>query len=93
MKTSPADRRVEARLPVRGEVRLRQTGVITGPFVGRLLDLSTSGFRACHSRLTLASGDRVDFEFEGRSGVARAVWNRIMDREVETGFCVVAETD
>ena len=91
MKTSRADRRTEPRQPLQADIRLRQTGVIAAPFMGRLVDLSPHGFRIRHSCLTLASGDRVDFEFEGRSGAARAMWTRIVDREAETGFNILRE--
>lgn len=41
-----------------------------------------------HSRLTLASGQRVEFEWAGRSGLARVMWHRILGQEAETGFAV-----
>ncbi|MCX6627052.1 MAG: PilZ domain-containing protein [Candidatus Solibacter sp.] len=91
MKTSAADRRTEPRQPVQGDIRLRRTGVIAAPFMGRLMDLSPGGFRTRHSCLTLASGDRVEFEFHGRSGAARAMWTRIVDSEAETGFNILRE--
>ena len=91
MKTSPVDRRTEPRQPAQGDIRLRQTGVAAAPFVGSLVDLSPQGFRARHCCLALASGDRVDFEFQGRSGAARAMWTRIVDREAETGFNILRE--
>ena len=59
------------------------------PFTGRLMDASESGFRIRHSLLSLASGDQVEFEFDGRSGSARAVWNRIVGSDAETGFTIV----
>ena len=89
MKKSAAERRREPRRAVEGEIRLRQAGVMSAPFTGRLLDLSEHGFRIRHGRLTLASGDCVDFEFEGQTGTARAMWNRIVDGEAETGFSVM----
>jgi hypothetical protein len=50
------------------------------------MDVSDGGFRIRHARLTLASGDQVEFEIAGRRGAARAVWNRILGAEAETGF-------
>jgi hypothetical protein len=88
MKASVVERRHEPRSPAVGEVRLRHTGEMAGAFVGRLVDMSPSGFRIRHSRLTLASGDRVDFEWQGQSGVARVMWHRIVGEEAETGFSV-----
>jgi hypothetical protein len=91
MKTSPADRRTEPRQPAQGDVRLCRSGEMAAPFIGRLLEMSAHGFRTRHSCLSLASGDRVDFEFNGRSGAARAMWTRIEDSEAETGFNVLLE--
>jgi hypothetical protein len=91
MKKSPVDRRTEVRQPFQGEVRLRQAGAAGGAFMGRLVDLSPHGFRTRHACLTLGSGDRVDFEFQGRSGAARAMWTRIVDSEAETGFNILRE--
>ena len=85
------DRRAETRQPARGDIRLRQTGAMTGPFTGHLVDASPHGFRIRHACLTLASGDHVDFEFRGRSGAARAMWTRIVGVEAETGFNILRE--
>lgn len=84
-----ADRRTEPRQPAEGEVQLRQSyspGVPGIPFVGRLIDVASNGFRARHNRFTLCSGELVEFAFQGQRGLARAVWTRIVDDEVETGF-------
>ena len=93
MKKSAGDRRNKPRQTVEGEVRLRRSGATGAPFLGRLVDLSAHGygFRTRHSCLTLASGDRVDFELEGRQGAARAMWTRIVDSEAETGFHILGE--
>jgi len=88
MKTSQ-ERRHEARSPATGEVRLRHSGEIAGAFTGRLVDVSASGFRIRHSRLTLASGDRVAFEWPGHRGEALVMWHRILGQEAETGFNVM----
>ena len=85
-----AERRTEARLPAAGEeVRLRQSGVLTGSFPGRLLDLAPHGFRARHACLLLRSGELVDFEFRGRKGLATTIWTRIVGAEAETGFRIL----
>jgi len=89
MKKSPADRRMEPRQPVSGEVRLRQTGLIAPAFAGRLVDMSATGFRAWHSCLTLGCGSRVAYESERGSGTACAVWTRIVGGEAETGFRII----
>jgi hypothetical protein len=93
-RPSGADRRTELRRAAEGEVDLCQSfapGAPGVPFVGRLLDIAASGFRARHHRFALCSGELVDFAFEGRRGLARAVWTRIVDDEVETGFRICPE--
>jgi hypothetical protein len=83
---STIDRRGEPRDPADGEVRLCQAQMPGGPFVGHLLDMAVTGFRARHNRFTLGAGELVAFEFAGRRGLARAVWTRIIADQVETGF-------
>jgi len=53
------------------------------------VDIASSGFRARHNRLNLTSGQLVDFEFQGRSGLASVVWTRIVDGQAETGFRIL----
>jgi hypothetical protein len=89
---SGADRRTEKRQAAAGEVRLRQSYTPGGPFLGRLVDTAATGFRASHDCFTLVSGELVDYEFEGHRGVARAMWTRIVDEHVETGFRICRET-
>lgn len=86
---SPAERRTEPRLAATGEVRLRPSGVLATPFLGRLMDTAAHGFRARHNRLALTSGQLVDFAFGDRSGLACAAWTRIVDGEAETGFRIL----
>src|ERR1035438_1352529 len=86
MKKSPVDRRSEVRQPFQGEVRLRHAGAAGGAFLGRMVDQTPHAFRTRHPCLTPEAGARVDFEFQGRSGAARAMWTRIVDSEAETGF-------
>ena len=83
-----SERRAEPRYLVAGEVRLWQVSP-DAAFSGHLLDTASTGFRASHGRLSLASGQLVNFFFCGRSGVARAVWTRILDGEAETGFRIL----
>jgi hypothetical protein len=87
-----AERRSEPRLSAHGEVRLRQSGVLAGSFSGKLIDTAAHGFRARHGWLALSSGQLVDFEFEGGSGLACAVWTRIVDGEAETGFRILPQS-
>src|SRR6266699_3338494 len=94
MKTSPgcepgSERRRAARGAASGEVRLRRSDVLAGSFAGRLIDMASSGFRARHGLRGLGSCQVVDFEFQGRSGLAFVVWPRIVDGEAETGFRIL----
>jgi hypothetical protein len=63
----------------------------TQPFVihGRLVDVSTQGFRMAHTYPSLEAGQIVEFSHVEDAGQARVVWNRIIDKRVETGFFVV----
>ena len=88
-RPSAADRRAEERQAASGEVQLCRTNLPGMPFSGRLIDTAQSGFRARHDRFALESGELVAFEFAGRRGVARAMWKRIVGREVETGFRIL----
>jgi hypothetical protein len=54
------------------------------------MDLSASGFRMAHANQSLQSGQLVEFSHSFAVGVARVMWNRIMDHRVETGFRIVA---
>ena len=94
MNTAPLstdDRRREPRQGIVGEVRFRQAHTPAIPFIGQLMDVAVSGFRAHHYQFALGSGELVDFEFHGHSGLARAMWTRIVDDHVETGFRICQE--
>lgn len=92
-QVSAAERRVKPRLPAAGQVQLRQTQMPDVPFLGRLMDVSETGFRVRHGRFTLGSGELVSFEFPDRRGLACAVWNRIVGKQVETGFQICQDVD
>jgi hypothetical protein len=85
----PIERRAALRRPSNAEARLRQPGVIAGTFTGQVLDTSATGFRLRHDRLSLASGQVVEFELDGKRGQARAMWTRIVGNEAETGFLIL----
>ena len=57
--------------------------------VGKLVDLSSSGFRAVHDHMRLAAGDSVQYFQTSSSGTAVAIWSRISDGSVETGFQIL----
>ncbi len=58
---------------------------------GRLVDLSSSGFRMTHDYTALEAGQRVEFSHLEASGHARVVWTRIAGERVETGFLIEAQ--
>ena len=85
----PIERRGETRHPADATLQLRQAGVLAGTFIGHVLDTSATGFRLRHGRLGLTSGQVVEFELEGKSAQARAMWTRIVGSEAETGFHIL----
>lgn len=89
-RETSADRRAAPRQAVDGEVRLVPESGAGREVVGRLVDVSATGFRCRHDCIALASGDSVEFEFDGVEGVARVVWMRILGSSAETGFVIVA---
>ena len=88
---APHERRAEPRHAASGAVQMRQSSQMGERFEGQLLDTAASGFRVRHNRLTLASGEVVHFEFGQRSGLAQAVWTRIVNGCAETGFHIVSQ--
>lgn len=85
------ERRVAPRRAANGEVRL-EPGMMGGSvLVGRLVDVSDSGFRCRHDCVSLSSGETVRFSFARREGEARVVWTRILEGAVESGFAVITE--
>ena len=80
-----ADQRSEPRFPASGKV-LVETEELS--IEGDLVDVSESGFRMEHSSQELKSGERVKFTHPHGSGVARVVWNRIVDGCTQTGFYI-----
>ena len=56
---------------------------------GRLVDLSTGGFRMAHSSSDLLRGQVVEFSHAEAKGSARVVWNRILENRIETGFLIL----
>ncbi len=86
---SAMERRVEPRLPAKGEVILALSGPVPRMVSGLLLDTSRSGFRASHSSPLLETGSRVQFRYENSTGVARVCWNRSSGGRWETGFLIL----
>lgn len=79
------DKRSEPRYPASGKVVVEAEGL---RIEGDLVDVSDSGFRMEHTSQALGSGERVRFSHPQASGVARVVWNRIMDGCTQTGFYI-----
>lgn len=86
---SSADRRRETRHTGQGPITLSFEDPSPREITGRLLDYSTSGFRALHGYPALDTGQVVAFQHGVAGGKARVMWNRIADDRVETGFLVI----
>jgi hypothetical protein len=86
---SLADRRSERRHRGEGPLKLSFEDPERQEITGRLVDYSTSGFRAVHAYAALHAGQIVDFRHAIAGGRARVMWNRISDGSVETGFLVL----
>jgi len=82
------ERRAQARRPAKGEIKLRPEG-LAGTITGRLIDVSSSGFRAHHGCRPLASGNLVEFEYGSAKGRARVIWTQILEDNVESGFLIL----
>lgn len=87
--SSAADRRSERRHRGHGELKLSFLDPSPQEVLGRLVDYSTSGFRAEHAYPALHTGQEVEFWHAVAVGRARVMWNRIADDRVETGFLVI----
>jgi hypothetical protein len=89
MKEPPPERRRHPRQCAAGEVQVRSEGGAL-EIRGRLVDASAYGFRVAHEGAPPDAGREMRFEYRGAAGRARVVWNRVVGREVETGFVVLA---
>ena len=83
------EKRREIRQPAEGPVSVRFADPQPLEIRGELVDVSPSGFRMAHANHALQSGQMVEFSHSYAIGVARVMWNRIMDERVETGFRIV----
>ncbi len=82
------ERRVAPRHKAAGQVSFRLAELQLA-FEGRLLDISSSGFRVRHGNSQLRSGQECEFVLPGSKGLARVVWNRITPEHIETGFLIL----
>ncbi|WP_321478014.1 PilZ domain-containing protein [uncultured Paludibaculum sp.] len=92
MTESYLEKRREPRYPAEGQITFRLVGATGAATEGRLIDVSETGFRAAHRDATLARGQEVTFEHSKARGRAKAVWNRILDGEIQTGFLVLIDS-
>ena len=83
------EQRREPRRAAVGEV-IFQFGDARKEVRARLVDRSTTGFRAEHDSSELTCGQVVEFQL-GTSArrVARVIWTRIAGGRVETGFLIL----
>ena len=89
MELSLNDRRKEVREAADAELTLVVDDPLPAEVRGRLVDISRSGFRACHSYPRFEPGQQVGFRCPASQGQARVMWNRILNDRVETGFLVL----
>lgn len=87
--TRGPENRKEPRRSASGAVRVKFSNPQPFEIQGHLIDISASGFRMSHECTALETGQIVEFAHVESSGRARAMWNRIVDARVETGFLVV----
>ena len=83
------EKRREERRAAEGTVHVQFLNPRMVKIEGRLIDVSSGGFRMAHEYTSLAAGQSVEFTHSETSGRARVMWNRIVDRTVETGFLVM----
>jgi hypothetical protein len=83
------EKRREARHSADGSVRVSYFDPQRVEIVGRLIDVSQSGFRMEHRCASLSTGQMVEFSHAEAAGHARVMWKRIMGERVESGFLVV----
>jgi hypothetical protein len=85
----PDERRKESRDSADAEVTLVIDDPVPSEVHGRLIDASRSGFRASHAYFRFEPGQAVRFRFPASQGLARVIWNRILEDRVETGFLLL----
>jgi len=83
-----SEKRREVRRPGKGVVRVQWANPRAQEVVGKLVDVSGSGFRMAHGCTALTAGQYVEFAHPEAKGRARVVWTRIVSGAVESGFVV-----
>jgi hypothetical protein len=86
-----AEQRTEVRSPAQGDVWFALEAPESRQFRGSLVDYSSRGFRAAHPQTSLCAGQSVRFRHSFGEGLAVVMWNRILERHVESGFLILDE--
>jgi hypothetical protein len=88
--SSLSERRQETRRLGGGDVILTFQDPEPIEIMGRLVDLSASGFRVAHKCPALRPGQLVTFRYAWSAGKARVMWNRVMSEgRQESGLFVL----
>jgi hypothetical protein len=85
------EQRGEVRSPAHGDIWFTLEAPDTRQFPGSLVDYSRRGFRAAHPQTSLSAGQSVRFRHSFGEGRALVMWNRILERHVESGFLILDE--
>jgi hypothetical protein len=83
------EQRTEDRRPAHCEVWFVPEAPDSRQYRGSLVDYSGRGFRAAHPLRALSAGQRVHFRHAFGDGWALVMWNRILERHVESGFLIL----
>jgi len=86
---SDGERRQEKRITARGEVSVWLDDPEEPMVRGRLLDVSPHGFRLSHQSKRIIPGCQVRLTHLSGEVTARALWNRVIGDQIETGFLVL----
>ena len=85
------EQRTEVRSPAHGDIWFALESPDSRQFRGSLVDYSRRGFRAAHPQTSLSAGQSVRFLHSFGEGRALVMWNRILERHVESGFLILDE--
>ncbi len=93
LETAAPERRRRERQAAKGEVVFFFEDPEPVEIGGRLIDLSTTGFRASHQYTALRAGQVVSFHHSFAQGFAQVVWNRVVGNVAESGFQILTTTE
>ncbi len=89
LRAQVLERRRNQRTRIDGEVVLLFDDPDPIEVRGRLVDLSSDGFRATHHHKALHTGQQVAFCHSFAQGSAQVVWTMVLGDRIETGFLVI----